>query len=180
MWEPSSDHPLVRLFAGLTEQTFFGRLGFADPMLVDYLSGLLTRFVHRDEVYRLRDGKGNRLSEITLMLQEAGTLPEGGRTRREYYRHIGDVTLFWAGLYPEVLQRDRQTWGEHAVLNYTTCGKRSYWIASQYEDGEACAREAPVLKRLSEQFELCATGLREVRREWEDAAEGPHTRPLIH
>jgi hypothetical protein len=28
-----------------------------------------------------------------------------------------------------------------------------------------------VLKRLSEQFELCATGLREVRREWEGMAD---------
>ena len=27
--------------------------------------------------------------------------------------------------------------------------------------------EAPVLRRLSNEFELCAYGLREVRREWE-------------
>ncbi|QEL18218.1 hypothetical protein [Limnoglobus roseus] len=178
MWEPSPDHPLVRLFAGVTEQTFFGRLGVADPQIVDYLSGLLTRFAHRDEIYRLRNGKGQPLTDLALMLQEAGTLPDGGRTRREYYRHIGDVSLFWAGLFPETLQRSRETWGDHAVLNYTTCGKRSYWIASQY-DGEQFSQEAPVLKRLSEQFELCATGLREVRREWEEAADGPHNGHLI-
>lgn len=178
MWEPSPDHPLLRMFAGITEQTFFARLGFADPPLVDYLSTLLTRFVHQDEIYRLRNGKGQPLTDVTLMLQEANTIPDGGRTRREYYRHIGDVSLFWTGLFPETLERDRTCWGHHAVMNYTTCGKRSYWIASQYED-EQFSKEAPILKRLSEQFELCATGLREVRREWEDAAEGPHDGRLI-
>lgn len=171
MWEPSPDHPLLRMFAGITEQTFFTRLGFADPPLVDYLSTLLTRFVHRDEIYRLRNGRGQPLTDVALMLQEANGFPDGGRTRREYYRHIGDVTLFWTGLFPETLERDAAGWGRHAVMNYTTCGKRSYLIASQFE-GEPYSQEASVLKRLSEQFELCATGLREVRREWEESADG--------
>src|SRR5262245_5108123 len=38
MWYFNADHPLRRLFAGLTEQTFMNVLGVADPGLVDYLS----------------------------------------------------------------------------------------------------------------------------------------------
>ena len=34
-----------RFFAGLTEYVFETRLGFADPPLVDYVSGLLGRFI---------------------------------------------------------------------------------------------------------------------------------------
>ncbi len=170
MWEPTADHPLRRLFAGYTEQTFFSRFGIADPPLVDYLSALLTRFVHQDELYRLRDGQGQPITDVSKMLKEANSLPEGGRTQREYYRHIGDVSLFWTGLFPETLERRRECWGAYAILNYTTCGKQSYLIASQYDD-EDFQDQAPVLKRLSERFELYATGLREVRREWEEASE---------
>lgn len=170
MWDVPPGHPLRRLFAGLTENTFLTRFGVADPPLVDYLSELLSKFVHADAVYRLRGSAGAPLTELAAMLTEADGLPDGGRTRREYYRHIGDVALFWTGLFPEALERNGGVWGSHAVVNYTTCGKRSYLIASRYE-GEQFANEAPVLRRLAEQFELCATGLREVRRDWEHLAD---------
>ena len=52
MWEPPAEHPLRRLFAGLAEHAFFSRLGVADPPLIDYLSALLSRFVHVDAVFR--------------------------------------------------------------------------------------------------------------------------------
>jgi hypothetical protein len=58
------------------------------------------------------------------------------------------------------------------LVNFTAVGKRSYFIASTF-DGEAYQDEAAVLRRLSEQFELCAYGLREVRREWEELATQP-------
>ena len=55
MWYYNPEHPLRRLFAGLTEQTFMSSLGVADPQLVDYLSTLLSRFVHLDVIHRFRD-----------------------------------------------------------------------------------------------------------------------------
>ena len=167
MWEPPADHPLKRMFAGLAEHAFFSRLGVADPPLIDYLSSLLSRFVHSDTIFRLRDTQGGMLTELAGMMHEAQDLPAGGRTQREYYRHIGDFALFWTGLFPESLQRQRRTRDD--VVNYTFQGKRSYWLASTFDD-EPYREEQPVLRRLSEQFELCAVGLREVRREWEEFA----------
>src|SRR5579872_798694 len=99
MWYYNPDHPLRRLFAGLTEQTFMETLGMADPRLVDYLSMLLSRFVHMDHVHRLRDGSGARLEEVADMLQDVQSLPPAGSTCREVHRHIGDFTLFWTGVY---------------------------------------------------------------------------------
>ena len=61
MWSPKPDHPLRRMFAGLTEQTFIHTLGVADPRLTDYLSELLSRFIHLDAVYRLSNARGRRL-----------------------------------------------------------------------------------------------------------------------
>src|SRR5262245_5927889 len=73
-----ADHPLRRLFAGYTEQTFLNTLGVADPRLVDYLSEMLSRFVHLDAVYRLRNVQGRRLVEVAEMVVEAEGLPPGG------------------------------------------------------------------------------------------------------
>ena len=165
MWKPSHDHPLRRAFAGLAEHAFFSRLGIADPPLTDYISTLLTRFVHFDSIYRLRGSDGRPLTELVEMVLEAEQIP-GGRTRREYYRHIGDFALFWTGVYPEALDRIRTRHRKDHFVDYTVQGKRGYWITSQMDEEEH-REEADLFRRLSERFELCALGLREVRREWE-------------
>ena len=171
MWQPTPDHPLRRLFAGLTEQTFLSTLGMADPDLVDYLSELLARFVHVDSVFRLCNAAGRRLDEVADMMLEAEALPAEGRTRREVHRHIGDFTLFWTGVYPEALRRLRSALSKDHFIDYCEQGKRSYYIASTFED-EPYREVAPVLRRLSTQFELCAYGLNQVRREWERREPG--------
>jgi hypothetical protein len=171
MWKPSESHPLRRAFAGLAEHAFFSRLGIADPPLTDYVSTLLTRFVHFDDIYRLRGSDGRPLTELVEMVLEAEQLP-GGRTRREYYRHIGDFALFWTGVYPEALDRIRTRHRMDHFVDYTVQGKRGYWITSQMDEEEH-REEADLFRRLSERFELCALGLREVRREWESQATSP-------
>jgi hypothetical protein len=172
MGELPATHPLRRLFAGVTEHAFLSSLGVADPALVDYLSALLSRFVHSDTVFRLRGESGRRLGELTEMVLEADRLPPEGRTRREYHRHIGDFTLFWSGVFPEAVNRMQAGPCKDHLVSFTTLGKRSYYIASTFEE-DPFADEAAVFRRLSEQFELCAYGLREVRREWEELAVQP-------
>jgi hypothetical protein len=166
MWSPPPDHPLRRLFAGVTEQTFQTRLGVADPPLIDYLSALLARFVHIDGVYAVKDGDGQRLEYVADMVVEVAQLPPEGRSTREIYRHIGDFTLFWTGVYPETLARLKSKHCKDFFVDYCSQGKRSYFRASEFDDDQF-RDEAPVLRRLSDEFELCAYGLHEVRREWE-------------
>src|SRR5216683_7785736 len=168
MWAPRPEHPLRRLFAGLTEQTFQTTLGLADPPLTDYLSEMLSRFIHIDAIFRLRDATGKRLEEVAEMMIEAEALPPEGRTRREVHRHIGDFTLFWTGVYPERLNRLRSVLSKDHFIDYCEQGKRSYYIASTFEE-EPYRVGAPVLRRLSAEFELCAYGLNQVRRGWERA-----------
>lgn len=184
MWSPPSNHPLRRLFAGITEQTFIQTLGVGDPPLVDYLSELLSRFLHLDAIYRLRDAQGKRLEEVADMMVEAGSLPPEGRTCREYHRHIGDFALFWMGVYPESLRGFRTASRKDHLIDYCAQGKRSYLIASSYEDTPSEREQAPVLRRLSSEFEIFAFGLNQVRREWErlpqqGGGDGP-TPELLH
>src|SRR4051812_16248255 len=162
MWYYNAEHPLRRLFNGLTEQTFMDRLGLGDPHLIDYLSLLLARFIHLDGILRLRNTQGKQLSEVVDMVVEAEALPATGRTRREFYRHVGDFTLFWTGVYPEALKRLQSVLSKDHFIDYCEQGKKSYLIASTFEE-EPYREEAPVLRQLSEHFELCAFGLSEVR-----------------
>ena len=92
MWEPPADHPLRRLFAGLTEHTFLTRLGLADPPLIDYLSTLLSRFVHTDAVHRLKGQHGRPLQELALMVTEAEALGIGTASSAE----IDERNIYWA------------------------------------------------------------------------------------
>jgi hypothetical protein len=166
MWSPMPEHPLRRLFSGLTEHTFLMTLGMADPPLTDYLSEMLSRFIAMNALFRLRDTGGRRLEEVAEMMIQAEAMPPEGRTRREVHRHIGDFTLFWTGVYPEALKKLRSALTKDSFIDYCEQGKRSYYIASTFED-EPYRDQAPVLRRLSEGFELVAYGLNQVRREWE-------------
>ncbi|MBN9520750.1 hypothetical protein J0H58_19895 [bacterium] len=179
MWDPPAEHPLRRLFTGLTEHAFFSYLGVADPPLTDYLSSLLSRFVHFDTVHRLPGSDGRPLTELVGMVLEAEQLPPGGRMQREFYRHVGDFALFWTGVYPEALNRTRARGGRDALVDYTTQGKRGYLLTSRM-DASTQPGDADLFRRLSEQFEVCAVGLREVRREWEERRPDlPPGTPLI-
>jgi hypothetical protein len=165
---------LRRFFTGLTEYAFHARLGVADPPLVDYLAELLVRFVHSDQLYPVRTVRGQRLVQVADMLVEAQH--REGPARQQVHRHIGDFTLFWTGVYPEVIDCLRRG-GKDALIDYQQQGKRAYWIASTIPVEEKAAPPA-VLKRLSEQFDLCVYGLGEVRRQWEQNA-GDADAPLL-
>ncbi len=156
---------LRRFFSGLTEYTFQSRLGVVDPPLVDYISDLLSRFVRNDSIYRIRNLTGRPVAEVGEMLAEAEA--RLGDARRQVHRHIGDFTLFWAGIYPECLRRLRGLVEMDRYNDYCAHGKRSYRIASSIDTEQVEETPGDVLERLSDQFELCAYGLREIRREWE-------------
>lgn len=158
-----------RFFAGLTENTFEGRLGVADPPLIDYIAELLVRFVRSDAMFAVRSVRGQRLMAVTDMLAEAQH--REGPARQQVHRHIGDFTLFWMGVYPEVAACLRRNTRD-ALIDYPQQGKRAYWIASTIPVEQEQETPTPaVLKRLSEQFDLCVYGLGEVRRQWEQSGD---------
>src|SRR5262245_45542245 len=119
---------LRNYFSGLAEQAFMEALGIGDPPLIDYLSDLLVRFLHMDELHRLQQFPDRRFEEVAEMIVLAEGIPESGITRREIYRHIGDFTLFWTGVYPEALKRLRSLSSRDFFIDYTNQGKRSYRI----------------------------------------------------
>jgi len=164
----SPNHPLRRLFTGLVEYAFCTEVGMCDPALTDYLTDLLVNFTHIDRLNAIRNVRGKRLDQIAAMLAVmSDDLPANGVERdRVMYRHIGDYTLFWAGVYPEQLKRVARDPSD-VLLDYVTQGKRSYAIVSQLAT-EGDAPPSSLFRHLSEDFEYCLYGLGLVRRSWEE------------
>jgi len=100
-----------------------------------------------------------------------------GNARREVHLHIGDFTLFWAGLYPEAL-RDGDSDTSGRFETYCAFGKRAYRIASEIEAPVAESPPSTLLERLSDRYDLCCYGLREIRRQLESGGgmnSGPNS-----
>jgi hypothetical protein len=174
--EIAADHPLRQLFSALVQRTFLQQLGVHEPGVPEYVSGLLVSFVHRDSIFRLRDARGRPLEEVAEMLMEGDVRLNATsfEREREVHKHIGDFTLFWTGIYPEMLRALRAPHRRDHLIDYVQQGRASYRIASTFTHGPY-GQEAPVLRALSEEFELCMVGLNLVRREL-DAAGDPQIR----
>lgn len=165
-----------RFFAGLTEFAFQSRLGVVDPPLVDYVSQLLERFVSTADVYSVRSVRGEQLTQVADMLLEAEE--RVGPARRRVHRHIGDFTLFWMGVYPEMAERMKRLGVKDALLDYRDQGRRAYFVASQIPTDNATA-SGELLERMADQFELIEYGLSEVRRLWNEREEGEPTGIIV-
>lgn len=158
-----------RFFRGLSECIFYSKLGVADVQIVDYVSDLLLRFTRLDASVRIRRPNGRPVTEVFEMLLEAER--RIGLAKREVHRHVGDFTLFWSGMYPESLRRSKANGPSDEFFDYCSHGKRAYAIAATIEGG-ADRPPSDVLHRMSEQFEMCAYGLREIRRELDEGDHG--------
>ncbi|MFQ5876917.1 MAG: hypothetical protein ACE5JH_04385 [Acidobacteriota bacterium] len=160
----SEQHPLRLLFGTLCRKNIAGVLGLGRPELATYVSDVLVRFVHVDEIRRLRDAAGRPLEDVGEMLLEAERssrqpilLPE-----REIRRHIGDFTLFFLGMFPEWVARHASTRLRGVYVDWSAEGKRSYRIVSEYR-AVPFEGEAPLFAALADSFDFCVVGLNLVR-----------------
>lgn len=175
MYSLSQTHPLRRWFAGLVEETFQQAIGVCDPPLLDYITELLTDFLHVERINLLADGSGRKVEDVTgLLVEIGGNDAVDAERRREVHRQIGDFTLFWTGVYPENLQRMRRRQNRDGLLDYLEQGKRAYAIASRLSSDDT-RPAAGLLRALSDQFEDCVYGLGLVRQEWSRRPDGPNS-----
>ena len=158
------DDALRHLFAGCCEYAFQAELGVADPRLIDYMVDLLMRFARSEAFAPTRDPQGRRLSRITELIAEAEQ--REGRPRRDLHQHIGDVTLFWTGVYPEALPKVQAIDSPDFFVDLPEQGRRCYMIAGEYEE-EPNVEDAVVLRRIADEYPTCQQGLTLARQQWE-------------
>lgn len=164
------DHPLRRFFTDMVRSRFDADVRLPDPRLSAYVSGLLVDFTHVDNLYRIRDSRGRCLEDVGEMLLESNPLIEASSfdREREVRKHVGDYVLFMTGLFPESLsvrQRFRQMRLD-VFVDYIKAGKESYTVVAAFDQFEY-KDEAPLFRKLAENFELCVFGLNLVKQDLE-------------
>jgi hypothetical protein len=183
-------HPLRLLFREATDWAFrhgrFPEDRARDARLKGYLSeDLLVRFLHVDQLYRLRDARGRPLADVAEMLisgEAEGVSPE--LRTLSVQRHIGDYTLFITGVFPESLERLRRDWrrkdsvmvqlGDLVVPfsdpgeYYEEAGRRAYRRAAEI-GRDVGLTQAEVFEKLSEFFRAYV-GLMSLIRMYLDAS----------
>jgi len=152
-----AEHPIREVFQQLTARGL-SQLNLHDPDTVLYITNLLIEFVHVENMYRIKDDAGHRVQYLFDMLTQASSemAPE---LRRDYYKHVGDLTLFNLGLFPESLSYGRRT---ISADYYAETGRRSYTIVAEMHSSSS--RAPTVYRKLSAQFEQFVIGLNWVKR----------------
>jgi hypothetical protein len=166
----SDQHPLRQLFGALSEKVFSEKLGWPDFNVSEYVSALLVDFTHVDHLYRVSNSRGEQVRAVVELLYESEVTYEAGsfEREREVHRHIGDFTLFMAGLFPEYLKRIRTAgliYHKDFLVDYIKTGKRSYRMVAEFGDSEPAGVKPspPLFRKLAENFELCVLGLGYIR-----------------
>jgi hypothetical protein len=165
----SGDHPIRQYFAEALHESLSG-IGLIEGEVESYLAEMMVRFLHRDGLYEIRDAFGHRLESVADMVVEGDVRLNANSfdREREVHRHIGDFLLFWAGIYPEFLKNLKAPTGKDALLDPVRQGRYSYHLVSTFVHGDY-AREAPVFRKLSNDFEAYLYGLRLVRDRFDPA-----------
>jgi hypothetical protein len=97
-------HPLQQLFLELVGRHYAEEIGIRDPQIVGYVAHLLSEFCDAEQLLKIRNASGKPLNDVGEMLIESdpiyGPAPSFDR-ERQVRKHIGDFTLFYAGMFPE-------------------------------------------------------------------------------
>ena len=165
------DHPLQKLFAELVGRHYAEEIGLRDQELIGYVAHVLTEFCDVEQLCKIHNAAGKPLTDVGEMLMESnplfGPAPSFDR-ERQVRKHIGDYTLFFAGMFPESinhfqLRRHRL----ESFIDWMKAGKESYYIVSKFDCFEY-TKVAPLFERLSDHFEQCVYGLNCVKNELQE------------
>jgi hypothetical protein len=164
-------HPLQTLFQELVGRHYAEEIGIRDPQIVAYVSHLLAEFCEADQLYKIKDATNRALNDVGEMLLESdpvyGPAPSFDR-ERQVRKHIGDYTLFFAGMFPEAINHFRlRRQRVENLVDWIKAGKESYYIVSKFEHFEY-AKVAPLFASLSKNFEECVYGLNMVKNDLEE------------
>ncbi len=167
----SESHPLQQLFQDLVGRHYAEEIGIRDPQVVAYVSHLLAEFCDTEQLYKVRNAANRPLNDVGEMLLESdpvyGPAPSFDR-ERQVRKHIGDYTLFFAGMFPESINHFRlRRQRVENFIDWVKAGKESYYIVSKFEHFEY-AKVAPLFASLAKNFEGCVFGLNMVKNDLQE------------
>lgn len=165
-------HPLRQLFHALTDKASED-IGLVADLGTDkhvigtnisngmklYIANLLTDFADFEAIRKIKDAQGKGVTTIRDLIYESEVALQTGDFDREgeIHKHIGDFTLFFAGVFPEFLQYLQTKSALHHpdyLFKHIVAGKSSYTAAAQHYRIKEDATKAFLCSDLSREFEI--------------------------
>ncbi|HYK88809.1 MAG TPA: hypothetical protein VE398_08570 [Acidobacteriota bacterium] len=148
------NHPVKKLFQTLTERGSL-QAQLRDQDILQYLGNLLVDFMFIENMHLVHDAGGRRVDHLVDMLKQA--VETEMPAKKQYYKHIGDYSLFVLGLFPESLERSRRTSSKNF---YSAAGRIGYQTAG---DLESSRWRITIFRKLTDEFERCVLSLNWVK-----------------
>jgi hypothetical protein len=141
--------PSAPLFVYVTVRHALKRSGLDDARLADYVGALVLEFGLRDRAWRIAHHDDAEYRYLADILAAAEGTP--GRRAFLLSAHLGNFSLWLAGIFPDYITERRDRRGGPDLAYYEALGAQGFRLAS----GDALAARldlADVLARAAEQF----------------------------
>lgn len=145
------------LFLSISPQLFFyvfiyralDQKHIADDDVVDYVAGICVEFRSNHALWQLASTSEGKMVYFVDMLNLMTTLDR----HQQYFlrRHIGNVSLFLTGFFPDFIFQRSQKQGAPSLEYYESVGRSQYESAAE-DSTTYDASAGPVLNTLAERF----------------------------
>jgi hypothetical protein len=128
---PGMAQPSAVLYVYVAVRHRLLELGCTDPRLADYLGALVLEFGDRDRAFRPAPHDDATYHYLVDLVADCERTP----ARRGFLlrAHLGNFSLWLAGLFPDWIAERSQRRGGPALAYYEALGARGYRLASDHE-----------------------------------------------
>ena len=137
----------------------FKRSDLADRALADYVAELLAAFSESKQAECILPGQINPLDYFFEMVAALQTADD--RTSFQLRLHIGNHSLFLAGVFPQRIRARAETRGFPGLRYYEQLGRTHYRIAGEHRLAQRYQIDG-VLKTLAERFQATRRALNDM------------------
>jgi len=137
----------------------FRRADIQDRAVADYVAEVLAAFSRTEKARCVVPGQTNPLDYLFEMLTALRTADD--RTSFQIRVHIGNHSLFLAGVFPERIRSRAEARGFPDLKYYEGLGRANYRMASDHRLARRLAMEK-VLNTLAERFETTRIALNDI------------------
>jgi hypothetical protein len=129
-------HPSPPLFAYVAVRHTLRAAGVDDRELADYLAALLLEFGDHDRHARIRHADDATYHYLVDMLEDLAGLDDTGERGLLLRVHLGNYSLWFAGLFPDYIEARRTRRGGPDLPYYDELGRQGYRLASEHRLAE--------------------------------------------
>src|SRR5437870_6346218 len=124
--------PSPALFAYVAVRHTLRAAGVDDRALADYLAALLLEFGDHDRQVRIRRTDDETYHYLVDMVEDLTGLDDAGERAFLLRVHLGNYSLWLAGLFPDFIEARRSRKGGPDLPYYDELGRQGYQLASEH------------------------------------------------